>query len=115
MDQFAPAPDKAGEIADTSRQHRFDALAHAARHHRRSSAGADGDDHVTAIDDGRKNESRMRKIVHHIHGQTDGLCPRRHRSPDVAGARTQNCNHSGKIGSQWIALGELNSRRVGGL
>src|SRR6266516_1810018 len=109
------APDKAGEIANTSGQHRFDALPQAARHDRRSSAGADSDDHITAIDDGRKNEGRMREIVHHIHRQTDGLCPRRHKRPDVASARTQNCDHSGKIGSQWIASGKLNSRSAGGL
>ena len=57
----------------------------------------------------------MREVVHHIHRQTDGLRPGRHNRSDIAGARTQNCNHSGEIGSQWIALGKLNSRRVGGV
>src|SRR6266487_4466278 len=57
----------------------------------------------------------MREIVHHIPRQTAGLCPRRHKRPDVATARNQISDHSGKIGSQWIASGKLNSRRVGGL
>ena len=54
VDRFAPAADEAGEIADPRRQHRLDALAHAARHHRRGAAGADRDHDVAAIDDGRE-------------------------------------------------------------
>jgi hypothetical protein len=53
-------PMKAGEIADPRRQHRLDALAHAARHDRRSSAGADGNDDVAAIDDGGKDKVEWR-------------------------------------------------------
>ena len=115
MDRLAPAADEAGEIADPRRQHRFDALAHAARHHRRGAAGADGDDHVAAIDDGGKNESRMREVVHHIDGQADRLGPRRHRNADVAGARAQDRNDAGEIGRQRIAFGKLDPRRVRGI
>ena len=104
LHRFAPAADEAGEIADARRQHRLDALAHAARHHRRSAAGADRDDHVAAIDDRREDESRMREVVHHIDGQTDRLGPRRHRSADVAGAGAQDRDHAGQIGGQRIAL-----------
>ena len=111
--QFAPAADERGEIADAGGQHSFDALAHAARHDRRSSAGADGNDHVAAIDDGGKNESRMREIVHHIDGQTDRLGPRRHRNSDVAGARAQDGNDAGEIGRQRIAIRKLDPRHIG--
>ena len=111
VDCLAPAADEAGEIADPRRQHRLDALAHAARHHRRGAAGADRDHDVAAIDDGRKNESRMREVVHHIDGQADRLGPRRHRRSDVAGARAQDRNHAVEIGRQRIALGELDPRR----
>ena len=115
MDRFAPAADERGEIADPRRQDGFDALAHAARHHRRGAAGADRDHHVAAIDDGRKNESRMRKIVHHIDGQADRFRPRRHRDADVAGARTQDRNHAAQIGDQRIAFGQLDPRGIGGV
>ena len=108
-------PMKAGEIADPRRQHRLDAFAHAARHHRRCAAGADRDHHVTAIDDRGKNEARMRQVVHHIDRQADRLCPHRHRNSDVAGARAKNRNHTAEIGRQRIAFGNLDPRRVGRL
>ena len=103
MHRFAKAADEGGEIADARRQHRFDALAHAARDHRRSAAGADGNDDVAAIDDRGKDESGMREIVHHIDGQPDRLCARRHRNADVAGAGAEDCDHAGQIGSERIA------------
>src|ERR1700737_1724275 len=115
MDRLAPAADKTGEIADSSGQNGLDALAHAARHHRRGSAGADGNNHVAAIDNRRKNKGRMRQVVHHIHGQADRLRPRRHRGPDVARARAQDRNHPAEIGSQRVASHKLNPRRIGGV
>jgi hypothetical protein len=115
MDLFAPAADEAGEIADPGRQHGFDALAHAARHHRRSAAGADRDNDVTAIDNGRKNERGMLQIVHHIDRQADRPGPRRHRHADIAGAGTQDRNDATKIGRQGIALRKLDPRHVGGI
>src|SRR5690348_10723035 len=53
---FAEAADEGGKIADARRQYGFDLLAHAPRHHGRSAAGADGDDDIAAINDGRKDE-----------------------------------------------------------
>jgi len=41
-------------VRRSGRQHSLDALAHAARHHRRGAAGADGHHHIAAIDDGGK-------------------------------------------------------------
>ena len=96
MHRFAKAADEAGEIADPRRQHRLDALAHAARHHRRGAAGADGDHDVAAIDDGGKDESRMREVVHHIDGQADRLRARRHRNADVAGAGAEDRDHAAR-------------------
>jgi len=115
VDGFAPAADERGEIADPRRQHSFDALADAARHHWRGSAGADGNYDIAAIDNGRKNESRMREIIHHIDGQPDRLRPRRDRNPDVGGARAQDRNHATQIGRQRIAFAKLNPRRIGSL
>ena len=114
MNRFAPAADECGEIADPRRQNSFDALAHAARHDRRGAAGADGDDHIAAIDDRRKNEGRMREVVHHIDRQADSLGPLRQRRSDVASTRAQNRNHSAEIGGQGIAVGSFNPRRIGG-
>ena len=111
MHRLAPAADETGEIADPRRQHRLDALAHAARDHRRSAAGADGNDDIAAIDDGGKDESRMRKVVHHIDGQTDRLRTRRHRRPDIAGAGAKDGNHAREIGRQRIAASQARSAR----
>ncbi len=104
---FAPAADKTGEIADSRGQNSLDALADAARHHRRGAAGADGDHHVAAIDDGGKDEGRMRQIVHHIDGQADGFGARRHRNAGLAGARAEDRNHAREIGGQGIAFAKL--------
>ena len=106
-------PMKAGEIADARRQHRLDALAHAARDHRRRATGADGNDDVAAIDDRGKDESGMREVVHHIDGQPDCLCAHRHRNADIAGAGAEDCDHARQIGSEWIARGALDPRGVG--
>ena len=114
MHRLAKAADEAGEIADARRQHRLDALAHAARHHRRSAAGADGDDDIAAIDDRGKDESRMREVVHHIDGQADRLGARRHRNADVAGAGAEDRDHAGKIGGERIARGRFDPRHVVG-
>ena len=111
MHRFAKAADEAGEIADARRQHRFDALAHAARHHRRGAAGADGNDDVAAIDDRGKDESGMREVVHHIDGQPDRLRARRHRNADIAGAGAEDRDHAGEIGRQRIALRQARSAR----
>src|SRR4029077_17139725 len=59
MHRFAETADEAGEIADPCRQNRLDALAHAARNDRRCAAGADSDDDIAAIDNGRKDEGRV--------------------------------------------------------
>ena len=56
MDLFAPAADKAGEIADPRRQDGLDTFAHAARHHRRGATSANSHHDVATIDDGWKNE-----------------------------------------------------------
>ena len=89
MNRLAPAADEAGEIADARGQHRFDALAHTARDHRRRAAGADRDHDVAAIDDRRKDEGGMREVVHHVDGKARGLRPRRHASRVACtGART---------------------------
>ena len=114
MHRFAKAADEGGEIADPRRQHRFDALAHAARDHRRGAAGADGDDDVAAIDDRGKDESGMRQIVHHIDGQPDRLRARRHRNADVTGAGAKDRNDAGQIGRERIARSELDPRGVRG-
>ena len=114
MHRFAQAADEAGEIADARRQHRLDALAHAARDHRRRAAGADGDDDVAAIDDRGKDEGRMREVVHHIDGQADRLRARRHRNADVAGAGAEDRDDAGEIGRQRIARGQFDPRRIGG-
>ena len=115
MHRFAKASDEAGEIADARRQHRFDALADAARDHRRRAAGADGNDDVAAIDDRGKDESGMREIVHHIDGQPDRLRARRHRNADVAGAGAEDRNDTRQIGSERIARGRLDPRGVRGV
>ena len=112
MDGLAPGTDEGGEIADPGGQHRFDALADAARHHRRGAAGADRHHDIAAIDDGGKNESRMGEIVHHIDGKADRLGPRRHRNADVAGARAQDGNHALEFGRQRIAAGKFDPRRI---
>ena len=109
MHRLAEAADEAGEIADPRRQHRLDALAHAARHHRRGAAGADRDHDIAAIDDGGKDESRMREVVHHIDGQADRLRPRRHRNADVAGTRTEDRNDAAEIGGERIAIVRVRS------
>ena len=98
MHRFAKAADEGGEIADARRQHRFDALAHAARDHRRRAAGADGDDDVAAIDDRGKDEGGMREVVHHIDGQPDRLGAHRHRNADIAGAGAEDGDDAGEIG-----------------
>ena len=72
-------------------------------------------DHVTAVDDRRKDEGRMRQVVHDIDRQTDRLCPQRHRNSNVAGACAKNRNHTAEIGRQGIAFGKLDPGRVGGL
>ena len=115
MHRFAKAADEGGEIADARRQHRLDALAHAARDHRRRAAGADGNDDVAAIDDRGKDESGMREIVHHIDGQTDRLRARRHRNADVAGAGAENRNDTREIGGERIARGRLDPRGIRGV
>src|SRR3979411_107602 len=83
-EESMPAADEMREVTDACRQNRFDALAYAARHHRRSTAGTDRNDDIAAINDRRKNESRMRQVVHHINGHADRLRPRRHRKSNVA-------------------------------
>ena len=115
MEGFAEAADEGGEIADPCGQSGLDTFAHAARDHRRCAAGADRDDDVAAIDDGRKDEARMHEIVHHIDGQTNRLGPYRHRHADIAGAGAEDRNDTGEIGRQRIALRELDPRRVSGI
>jgi hypothetical protein len=114
VDRFAPAADEAGEIADPRRQHGLDEFAHPARHHRRGTAGTHGHHHVTAIDDGGKNEGRMCQVIHHVYGKADRLRPRRHRRPDIAGARAEDCNDAAEIGGQRIISGKFDPRRIGG-
>ena len=92
MNRLAPAPDQRCEIADSRRQQRLDALAHAARHHRRCTAGADRHHDLAAIDDRRNDETRMRGIVHHIDGQTRRPRSRRHRNADFAGTCAEHRN-----------------------
>ncbi len=87
-------------------------LAHAARHDRRSAAGADGNDDVAAIDDGGKDESRMDEVVHHIDGQSDRLGACRHRHADVAGTGAEDRDHTGQIGGERIAGIRLDPRHV---
>jgi len=65
---------------------------------------------IAAIDDGRKNKSRMRKIVHHV----DGRRPpgtRRHRRTDIAPG-AEDRNDAGEVGCQRIVTRNLYSRRV---
>ena len=109
MNGFAERADEAGEIADPCRKHRLDALAHAARHHGRSAAGADGNNDIAAIDDGGKDESGMREVVHHIDGQPDRLCTRRHSDTDITRTRAEDRDHSFKIGRQRIALRDIDA------
>src|ERR1700722_4937858 len=54
----------------------------------------------------------MREVVHHIHRQADGLCPRRHRRTHVAGARAQDRDHPAEIGGQGIALRKFDPHDV---
>ncbi len=112
IDRFAEAADEAGEIADPSRQHCLDALAHAARHHRRGAAGANGNDNIAAIDDGRKNEGGTIEIVHDVDGQTGCLRTRRHRNADVAGARAQHRDDATEIGGERIARGQFDASGI---
>ena len=114
VDRFAPAADEGGEIADARRQHRLDAFAHPARHHRRRSAGAHGDHDIAAIDDRGKDEGRMGEVVHDIYGQADRLGPRRHQGSDVARARAEDCNDAREIGGKRIACRKLDPGRIGG-
>ena len=100
---------KVGEIADSRGQRRLDALAHAARHHRRSATGADGDDDIAAIDDGGKDESGMHEVVHHIDGKTDGLRARRQRNADIAGAGAEDRDHALQISRERITLRDLDA------
>src|SRR5258708_10130193 len=112
MDRFTPAADEGCEVTDPGGQSRFDALAHAARHHRRGSAGADGDHHVAAIDDRGKNKARMLEIVHHIDGQADRFCACRHCNSDVASACARDRNDAGEIGGERIAFREPDPRGI---
>src|ERR1700745_1542283 len=111
MDGLAPAADEAPELTDARGKHSLDAPPPAARHDGRSATGANGDYHIAAIDDGGKNEGRMRKVVHDIHRKTERPGARRHRRTDLAGARTKHRDDSGEIGGQWIALGRLDAPR----
>ena len=106
---------KAARSPIARRQHRFDLLAHAARDHRRRAAGADGNDDIAAIDDGGKDESGMREVVHHIDGQPDRLRAHRHRNADIAGAGAKDCDHAGKVGNQRIAGGQFDPGGVVGI
>ena len=112
---LAEAADETGEIADPRRQHRLDALAHAARHHRRSAAGADGDTTSPRSTMAGKDEGGMREVVHHIDGKADRLGARRHRNADIAGAGAEDRDDAGKIGRQRIALRMLDLRRIVGI
>src|SRR5262249_59228888 len=64
----AVATDQFGKLADPRRQQRFDQLAQTPRQNRRGSTGADRDHHLTAIDDGGKNEGREFGPVDDIDG-----------------------------------------------
>ena len=109
MDRFAEAADEAGEIADPRRQRRLDPFAHAARHHGRGAAGADGNDDVAAIDDGGKDEGGMREVVHHIDGKADALCALRQRNADITGAGAEHGDHALQLGRQRIAMRDLDA------
>ncbi len=49
------------------------------------------------------------EVVHHIHGQADRLCPRRHRSSNVAGACAKDRDHAAEIGRQADRLRQARS------
>ncbi len=109
---FAETADEFREIADARRDDSLDLLAQAARHHRRSAAGADRDHDIAAVDDRRKNESGMRDVVHHIDGQPERFRTQRHRNADIACARAEHRDHAREIGGQRIALGEIDAREL---
>ena len=52
------------------------------------------------------------EVIHHIHGQADGLCPRRHRRPGIACAGAKNGDHPAETGRHGIAFGKLDPRRL---
>jgi hypothetical protein len=45
-------------------------------------------------------------------GRPTALCPRRHRRPEFAGARAQDCDHPAEVGGQGIAFGQFDPRYV---
>ncbi len=101
-------------LADACGQQRLDLLAHAPRHHRRGSAGADRDHDFAAIDDRRKNEARMREIVHDVDGQAERLGARRHGNADIARAGADDGDDTRQIGGERITARDLNARRIFG-
>jgi hypothetical protein len=64
----AMAPNQCCKFADPRGEQRFDPLAQALRQDRRSSPGADSDDHLAAIDDSGKNEGREIRAIDDIDG-----------------------------------------------
>ncbi len=108
------AAHQSGEIADTRRHDRLDALAQPARQHRRMSAGADGHDHVAAIDDGRKNESGEIGAIDHVHGNA-GVAGT-HGDLVVAriAGRSHDRDRTGEVGGQRIMEVDLELARAGG-
>jgi len=77
VDQLAPAADKAGEIADTSGQHRFDALAQRGA----PTTGEAPPVPMATITSPRSTMAGKMKVECErssitFTGRTDGLCPR---------------------------------------
>ena len=81
LDRVAKLPGKACEVAEASRKHGFDLLAHASRQQWRSAAAGDADNDRIAVDNGGYDECRKLDIVDDVDGNP-GLS-RRFRNPAI--------------------------------
>ena len=101
-EMFAVATHQSRKIADARRQQRFDALAQAAREHRRGPAGADRDYDIAAIDHGRNEKGRQVGPVDHVDHDVAGAGARGDLLIDRAAGRRDHRHEFGEVGLQRI-------------
>jgi len=106
------ASDEAGEIADAAPQHRFDALADAARPTTATAHGAYGNNDVAAIRRRGKMEVEMRECPLTLTGKPTALARPDSRNADSP-APAHGLRWCRRDRRQRIAFGNLDPRRVG--
>ncbi len=94
----AEAPHQGGKVTDARRQEGFDALAQAAREHRRSTARADGDDDLAAIDDGGEDEAGKLRPVDDVDRDVPGARARGDHLIERAAGRRHHGAEVGEVG-----------------